>query len=169
MDWIQCVTILSATTRRTGCTSASSTGATATAGAGERRHRVHAHTVVRVGVNHLITNPVPVLVNPYHRLLKQARLRVSFRHRALHDIELVFMHRDIGEGAGLIGVVGQLYEVSFNHVLPFPSETCQLGVPLKELERRIYDRPSLILLPVPGTDDGAGVCTALLVAGRTRL
>ena len=59
--------------------------------------------------------------------------------------------------------------MSFNHVLPFPSETCQLGVPLKEFERRIHDRPSLILLPVPGTDDGAGVCTALLVAGRTRL
>ena len=79
------------------------------------------------------------------------------------------MHRDVGEGAGLIGIVGQLYEMSFDHVLPLPSQACQLGVPLKQLEGRINDRPSLILLPVPGTDGGAGVRTALSVPGRTRL
>src|SRR6267142_4489247 len=132
-------------------------GTGATASAGSRRHRVHAHAVVRVGIDHLITDPVSVLVNPPHRLLKQSRFRISLRHRALHDIQLVLVHRDVGKGAGLIGVVGQLYEVSFNHVLPFPVETCQFGVPLEELERRIYDRPSLILLPVPGTDGGWGV------------
>src|SRR5262245_28700666 len=59
--------------------------------------------------------------------------------------------------------------MSFNHVLPFPREIRQFRVTLKELESRINDRATLILLPICGTDDGAGVWSALRIAGRARL
>src|SRR5439155_15298615 len=163
------ITDLSATAGRIACRSASAsgTGATAAAGTAQCWHWIHAHAMVGVGVDDLIPNSVPVLVDPPHRLLEQSRLRVAFRHRAFHDVELVLVHADVSKRAGLIAAVGQLYEMSFNHVLPFPIETCQFGLALKELERRINNRSPLILLPVTGADDADIISTALLVTGGT--
>src|SRR5215475_1168089 len=88
------------------------------------RYRVNAHAVVGVGVDDvLIPNSVSILIHPTQRLLKQARLRITLWDRALHDVKLVSVHADVRESARLIGIVGQLYEMTFNHVLPFPGET----------------------------------------------
>src|SRR5262245_60398502 len=108
--------LLSAASRPTARTrpGACGTRTAAAARADDGRHWVHPHPVVRVRIDHLITNSVSVLVDPPERLLKQTRLGVSLRNRALEDIQLVLMHRDIGKGTGLIGVVRQLDEMSFN-------------------------------------------------------
>src|SRR5438094_300051 len=50
-----------------------------------------------VGIDLLVANAVAVLVEISHRLLKQARLRISLRHGAFGDIELVLAHADVGE------------------------------------------------------------------------
>src|SRR5206468_4440223 len=102
-----------------------------------------------------------------HRLLKQARLRVAGRHRALENVQLMCVHPDPGECAGPVGIVGQLDEMSFNHVLPVPGHVVQLRVALKELERRVDDRPALVMMRVSGTYRGWSVGAAVRVAGRT--
>src|SRR5207244_11699002 len=89
---------LSAATRRSGCTGAARTAPGATATAGDRGRRVHAHTVVCVGVDCLVTNAVSVLVNPPPPLLKQARRRVPLPRRRLQDVRLVFVRRAVANG-----------------------------------------------------------------------
>ena len=84
---------------------ASRASATAATSAADGRHRVHAHPVVGVRVDNLITDAVAVLVNPPPRLLKQAGLGVSLRDGAFQDEQLLLVHRDPGEGPRLIGVV----------------------------------------------------------------
>src|SRR5262249_57104862 len=81
----------------------------------------------------------------------------------------MFVHADVGKGTGLIGVIGQLYEMSFNHVLPFPSETCEFRIALKELECRVDNGSALILPPISGADHTDIIPTALLVTRRACL
>src|SRR6266850_1755781 len=103
-----------------------------------------------VDVDELIAQPDPVLVEPSERLLKQARLRVPRRHGCLGDIELVPVHVDPCERTGLVGVVGELQLMAFDHVDVVPDVRRQLRVPLHELPRRVDDRAPHIVLPVPG-------------------
>jgi len=63
------------------------------------------------------------------------------------------MHTDEGKRARLVGVVRELYGMSFDHVLPFPGATCHLRVALKKFERRIHDRSAFILFPIGRADD----------------
>src|SRR5262249_40420880 len=94
------------------CISVPRESAYPTAGAGsaastrEGRFRIHAHTMVGIRVDALITNAVPVLVHPSQRLLKQARLRVTLRHCAFQDVQLILVHGDEGIGTGLIRIAG---------------------------------------------------------------
>src|SRR5262249_3410941 len=134
------------------------------------RYRVNAQAVIGVGVDDvLIPNSVSILINPAHRLLKQPRFRITLGDRALHDVKLVFVHADVCEGARLIGIVCQLYEMTFNHVLPFPGKTGYLRVTLEKPECRVDNRSALILLPIRRTDHRRGICATLRVARRTRL
>ena|SRR5687767_13474425 len=50
-----------------------------------------------------------------------------------------------------------------------PARVIQLGVALKEFARGIHNRPSLVMMRVPGAECGWGVGAAVRVAGRTRL
>src|SRR5262245_28103912 len=131
-----------------------------TAGA---RLRIYAHAVIRVRVDDvLITQAVAVGVDKSHRLLKQARLRITLGHRAFEDIKLVLVHRDVGERPRFIGI-GELQEIPFDHVLPFPREAGDLGRLLNQFECRIHDAAAFVMSPVAGPHD-ARVLTALLVA-----
>src|SRR5262245_40596178 len=122
-----------------------------------------------VGVWRLIPNPIAVLVYPSQRLLKQAGRRVTLRDRPFDDIELVFVHGDSSECAGLIGVVSELEKMPFHKILPFVGKARYLHVPLKQFERCIDDRSTLILLPVSRANHSRGIFTTLFIAGRTCL
>src|SRR5438132_598006 len=66
--------------------------------AARQRRRIHAHPVVRVRVDDvLVADAVAVCVDPTDRLLKEAGLWISLRHRSLEDVQLVLAHRDVGE------------------------------------------------------------------------
>ena len=81
----------------------------------------------------------------------------------------MFVHGHESERARLIGVVGDLYGMPFDHVLPFPGEAGYFHVALKKLQCCIHDCAAFILFPICRTNDRTGVGTALRVARRTRL
>src|SRR5262245_31308872 len=125
-----------------------------------RRHRES------VGVIRLIAQPDAALVEPSERLLKQARLRITRGHGALDDVELVLVHVDPGERAGLVRVVRELELMSFDEVDGIPDEARHHGVALHEPPGCVDDRSADVSLPVPlvarGSQTGLG-------ARRTRL
>ena len=86
----------------------SARGSGASAAALDRRFR---ESVV---VELLIPYPVAVLIQPSERLIKQPRLRVAGRDRALRCVEFVFMHEDRRGGQRFIRVVQQPNLVSFD-------------------------------------------------------
>src|SRR5207237_2291324 len=61
-----------------------------------------------IRVDLLIADAVAVLVEISHRLLKQARLRISLGNGPFGDIEPVFAHADVDDRAQLVRVVGPL-------------------------------------------------------------
>ena len=79
-----------------------------------------------------LTESHTVFIQPTQGLLKQPRLRVTRRHRSLNNVELVFVQINAGEGAGFIGVVGQLQLISFHQVYGIPHKARQLGVALHQ-------------------------------------
>src|SRR2546425_13144548 len=102
-----------------------------------------------VRVDRLIAKADPILVEPSQRLLKQPRLRVTGRHGALDNIELVLVHVDPGKGTGLIGVVRELKLMSFDEVDGIPDQAREPGVALHESPRGIDNRSSQVGFPVP--------------------
>jgi hypothetical protein len=106
---------------------------------------IEAEAVDFVDVNLLISNAVAVLVHPSERLVEEAGLRISLRHRPLEDVQLVLAHCDERHRPRLIGVVGQMDLVTFDEILPVPQVMRDRRVTLDELERRIHKRPADVL------------------------
>src|SRR6267142_941454 len=100
--------------RRAGGVNPTLTGLNRPVHARRCRHSIDEDRLV--DVDELIAQPDPALVEPSERLLKQARLRVPRRHGCLGDIELVPVHVDPCERTGLVGVVGELQLMAFDHV-----------------------------------------------------
>jgi hypothetical protein len=93
----------------------------------------------QVGVEGLIANPDPILVEESQRLLKQRRRWRTRRGCAIQNVEAILVHVDRDKGARLIGV-GELYPMSFNAVRVAKRVIRHLGVPLNELRNGIVER-----------------------------
>src|SRR4029453_15837288 len=93
-----------------------------------------------VVIERLVTDAVPVLIEPANRLLEEARLRIAGGHRAFEDVQLVLVHVDGGRGARLVRVVRHVDHRAFDQVDVVPAEVCDFGVALHELPLRVGRR-----------------------------
>ncbi|PYR74941.1 MAG: hypothetical protein DMF87_21595 [Acidobacteria bacterium] len=131
----------------------------------ERRRLLLTQAVNRVGVVVVVADAAAFRVDHPDRALEQRGLGKSLRDRALEDVETVLVHRDVAEGARLVGI-GKLHEQAFDDLLELQVHVGGLHAgPLNHLQRGEGHRAADVHLRVAEADDAAALAVLRADAG----